>query len=142
MKTVSCAILLLALTACANSFEKVRNAAANAPEWYGDAREEIIGEGYPDLGTMPRLSEDELKVSEQSFKMSQKDVRAARRLFAKERRSNDPVTTEIEMLALKEDLAAKLAASGPAPTGTSADMFLTEADLDRFREIFARAEQR
>lgn len=142
MKPVSCAILLVCLAGCANSFSKVRNAAASAPEWYADAREEIIGEGYPDLGTMPRLSEEELKVSETSITMSQADVQAAQKLFASSPRANDPTPTSIEMLALKDDLSAKLDASGPVPTGKPADLFLTEEDLNRFRKIFARAERR
>lgn len=141
MKSISCGLLLLALSGCTSSFEKVRTAAAGAPEWYDAAREEIIGEGYPDLGSMPELSGQELRGSERSLRLSLRDIAAARQLFASER-ATAPYSTEIEMRALKDRLRAKLAASGPAPTGTSSDLFLTEADIDRFREIFRRAEQR
>lgn len=142
MRSVSLAIAILGVSACANSFAKVRDAAAGAPEWYDEAREEIIGEGYPDLGSMPSLSQEELDASSNALTMSREDILAAQRLFATDKRAITPVTTDIEMRALKDRLQAKLAASGPAPTGTPSDHFLTAADIERIRKIFERAELR
>lgn len=36
-------------TACQSSIERVKGALSTAPEWYTSKRNEIAGEGYPDL---------------------------------------------------------------------------------------------
>ena len=142
MKSIMIILALCVLGACANSFEKVRNAASEAPEWYDAARTEIIGEGYPNLGSTPQLEKVEVKGARKTLRLSREQLVKARQLFATHPRSTEPITTEVEMRALKQDLRAKLNASGPAPTGSPSDMFLSEADLERFREIFRRAEAR
>jgi len=133
---------LLVATGCANSFEKVRDAAASAPQWYEEARTEIVGEGYPELASMPQLSQRELRQSTRSLVTSREDIEDARQLFSTHPRSTESVTTEIEIKARKDELRAKLSVSGPTPTGSDRDLFLTPADLDRFREIFKQAEAR
>ena len=142
MKYMYLACSLLLLAGCANSFERARQAAAEAPDWYDSAKKEIIGEGYPNLGAMPSLSSDDVKGSNRSVRLSRRDVAAARKLFTTHPRATAPVATQIEVSALKADLMAKLAGSGPPPTGTEQDLFLKPADVERFRNIFERAEIR
>ena len=142
MKYMYLALSLVLIGGCANSFERARQAAAEAPIWYDAAKTEIIGEGYPNLGSMPELSEADLIGSNQSIRMSRQDLSAARALFSTHPRATAPIPTEIEVRALKASLVAKLARSGPSPTGTERDQFLKPEDVDRFRETFERAEQR
>ena len=142
MKYMYLACSLLLIGGCANSFERARQAAADAPAWYDSAKKEIVGEGYPNLGSMPSLSEADLKGSTRSIRMSRQDLAKARELFTTHPRAMAPVTTEIEVRAFKSALVAKLARSGPAPTGTERDLFLKPSDIDRFRDTFERAEER
>ena len=142
MKYMYLACSLLLFAGCATSFDRARKAAAEAPDWYDSAKKEIVGEGYPNLGTMPSLSKADVRGSNQSIRMSRQDLADARKLFSTHPRATAPVTTEIEVLALKSALIAKLARSGPAPTGTDRDLFLRPDDVDRFRDIFERAEKR
>lgn len=142
MKYIALALSLLLITGCANSFDKARQAAAEAPEWYDSAKTEIVGEGYPNLGSMPALSAEELRGSNRSIRLSRRDVAKARKLFSTHPRATTPVTTDVEVRALKAELVAKLARSGPAPTGTDRDLFLKPSDIDRIKEKFKRAEER
>ena len=142
MKSVMVALFTLVIAGCANSFEKVRTAANEAPDWYDAARTEIIGEGYPNLGSTPQLQAVDVQTASNSLSLSRSEVVAAQRMFASHPRSIEPITTDIEMRALKAQLIAKLGASGPVPTGTDADLFLTAADVARINELFRRAEER
>ena len=142
MKTASSVFALLLVAGCASSFSKAKQAASSAPDWYEAAKTEIIGEGYPNLGSTPELSRQEQRLTQNATRLSTSEVREARRLFTTNPRASIPVSTQTEMRALAADLSAKLAQSGPAPTGTQRDLFLTPADIEGFRELFRRAEQR
>lgn len=142
MKYMYLACSLLLIGGCANSFDRARQAAAEAPAWYDSAKKEIVGEGYPNLGSMPSLSSEDVKGSTRSIRLSRRDLAKARKLFSTHPRATAPVTTQIEILALKADLLAKLDRSGPAPTGTDNDLFLKPDDVERLREIFEQAENR
>ena len=43
------------LGGCVGSFGAVREAVANAPDWYDDRRTEVRGEGYPDISRVSGL---------------------------------------------------------------------------------------
>ena len=142
MKYMFLACSLLLMAGCANSFQKARTAAAEAPDWYDSAKKEIVGEGYPNLGSMPSLSTNDVKGSNRSIRMSRRDMKRARKLFSTHPRATTPITGAYGIRALKAKLAAKLARGGPVPTGTNTDLFLKPADVDRLRDIFKRAEER
>lgn len=142
MRELGLIALLLTSAGCANSFEKIKDVASGAPDWYDSAREEIIGEGYPNIGSTPQLENAEIDQSFASIKQSRGGFADAKALFEAHPRAQDPTETDIELRALRERLNAKLNESGPAPTGTARDKFLTDGELNRFREIFRRAEER
>ena len=51
-------VSILLLAGCAGSFAQVREAVNQAPDWYGERRAEIRGEGYPELYEIPELDAD------------------------------------------------------------------------------------
>lgn len=57
MKRASC-FILLALGGCASQVNAVRSAADEAPAWFQERREEIRGEDYPDIRTVPTVNAD------------------------------------------------------------------------------------
>lgn len=142
MKILSTAFALVMLASCATSFDKTNETENAPPAWYESARKEIIGEGYPDLGAIPVISDKEVAQTATSFSLSRDGVQAAREFFATHPRAATPVTTQIEIAAFRERLIAKLDGSGPLPRLDNSDDFLTPADIARFKEIFRRAELR
>lgn len=58
MKNTAIPLLIvpfLLISGCSSSYSKVREAVNNAPDWYGERRSQIRGEGYPDLAAVPEV---------------------------------------------------------------------------------------
>lgn len=63
MKNTAIPLLIvpaLLIVGCSSSYTKVRETVNSAPEWYGERRAEIRGEGYPDLSTLPQIDPKQL----------------------------------------------------------------------------------
>lgn len=119
-----------ALTGCANSYDTVRETMSNAPDWYEARKTEVIGEGYPHIGTIPTLSDEDRRSNR--LETTRSAVQRAETLFRMDPRAV-PAGLELEeMLAWAESLRAEMAA-----LDTSGD-FLTDEDAEALRMLFAR----
>ena len=142
MKSVLPFALVLLLAGCANSFGKVRDTVSTTPDWYKAAREEIRGEGYPELSEVPELARRDVRRSAAALTLSREQTDAARLMFREDPRAVKPIPEPSDVRALAAEVAAALDRGGPVPTGRDSELFLTQADIDRIRAIFARAERR
>lgn len=61
MRFVLIGCLLLSAGGCTNSFARVADTIAAAPDWYEARRKEVRGEGYPDISRIPTLSVGEAR---------------------------------------------------------------------------------
>lgn len=121
---VSC----LLLGACTNSFGKVRQAVADAPDWYEQRREEIRGEGYPEVIDIPVISADNMPG--QTLHLSAERAAELRAAFETSDRAGVPANTLAEITALRESIRQGFAGL-PADPG-----FLTEEEISAIRASF------
>ncbi|MFN7054084.1 hypothetical protein [Hyphomonas sp.] len=118
----------LLIAGCASSYSAVREAVGQAPEWYGERRTEIRGEGYPAIADVPRLE----PASVPGRGLAQRRSRAAQLVaqFDNNPRAEPPQGGIEEILQLAADIRARLGDEEPP------EAFLTEADLAAIRASF------
>jgi len=142
MKSVFSLALLLLLAGCANSFGKVTDSMASAPEWYGEARTEIIGEGYPDLSEMPELAKVEVSQTVKELTVSRADAEAARLLFASNPRASAPDVTAADMAAFRSANLSKFAAIEGLQADGTWRPFISAEEIARLRNKFPKPRRR
>ena len=121
---VSC----LLLTACSGSFSKVSNAVSQAPEWYGERRQEIRGEGYPEVIDIPEIAEGQQPGK--TLQASKERGEELREEFAEDARAAAPANIAAEIEALRESVQRGFA-------GLQADTdFLTDEEIEAIRSEF------
>lgn len=118
----------LLLAGCASPYSAVREAVNQAPEWYGDRRSEVRGEGYPRIVDVPVLSRDDMP----GRGLAQRRGRAAElaAMFDNNPRAELPTGGSEEIYALAAEIRGAFAGFDPA------DDFLTEADIAAIRNSF------
>jgi hypothetical protein len=122
-------VSFLLLAGCAASFTAAREAVGQAPEWYGERRTQIRGEGYPAIADVPRLERSNLP----GRGLSQRRSRAAQLIaqFDNNPRAEPPQGGIEEILELAEGIRARFGDEEPP------EAFLTEADLAAIRASFS-----
>lgn len=123
-------LLAAALTGCASSYDTVRDTMSNAPDWYEARKTEVMGEGYPSIGTIPTLSADDRRSNR--LDATRSAVQRAETLFRMDPRAVPPGLELEEMLAWAESLQAELAALD------TPGQFLSDEDAEALRMLFAR----
>lgn len=124
-----CAAAVAGLTGCTSGFSEVREAVAAAPEWYDERAAEVRGEGYPSIGNIPVLTEQQR--TQRNLSVGRDEVAAAERLFAMNPRS---VPAGLE---LDEMLEWAAAAKAEADLKANAPFIhFTDEDLERLRALF------
>ncbi|MEZ5945702.1 MAG: hypothetical protein R3C13_11980 [Hyphomonas sp.] len=123
---MSVSILLLA--GCTNSFAQVRDAVNQAPEWYGERRAEIRGEGYPKLYEVPELAADQMPGK--TLPVSAGRVQVLQAMFDGNERAAPPADAAAEMAALLQRVDADFAGF-PADPG-----FLTQEEIMAIEAAF------
>ncbi|MBY9067983.1 hypothetical protein K1X12_13815 [Hyphomonas sp. WL0036] len=112
---------------CTSSFTKVREAVNSAPEWYGERRAEIRGEGYPDLAALPQSDPKNDPGDRLRAQLDRSD--ALDQAFADARAEVAAGGAE-EILAIAENIRGNFDAMPP-----EAD-FLTDAEITAIRNKF------
>ncbi|MEO0981748.1 MAG: hypothetical protein AAFX03_03745 [Pseudomonadota bacterium] len=117
-----------ALSGCSGSFSRVMDSVAEAPGWYAERRQEIRGEGYPEIGAVPEVAP--AVRNDQSLELTKEESRLAKAAFLADPRSEFSTMSgdDIEALAAswREGLDRDL---GP-------ENFLTEDEIARMRRLF------
>ena len=127
------AILLLSVCgllvgACTSSFQSMRESLAQAPDWYDQRRQEIRGEGYPDLAEVPVVS---ASVDQRAFlAVSEERVALLKALFDANARAVSPADLHAETEAFLQDVRLQFAGLPPEPA------FLTQEDVQAIRARF------
>lgn len=117
----------LLIAGCAGTFGRMREAVNNAPEWYGDRRDEIRGEGYPELADLPTLDPDNLPGKTLPARKSRTGELAT--IFDNNPRSELAAGGAEEIEAIAADMRSAFAAVPP-------EDFLTETELAAIRNLF------
>lgn len=131
MKNTAIPLLIapfLLVCGCTSSFGKVREAVNNAPEWYGERRAQIRGEGYPELAAVPQA--DTVNPPGKTLKAQQ--AGASRRLAA----AFDDPRAEVAAGGAEEIIAIADAMIGSFGTVPPESDFLTKADIAAIRQAF------
>jgi hypothetical protein len=123
-----CGVPLLLAAGCTSSFSKARQAIKDAPAWYGEARTEIRGEGYPQIADIPEIDTtwkpgEQLAASKESIVL----IQAA---FAADERAQAPSVDVDEVAAVAAEIRA-----GFEPGLPEAE-FLTAREIAAIRESF------
>ncbi|MFN3314805.1 MAG: hypothetical protein ACK46Q_15260 [Hyphomonas sp.] len=119
---------LLLLAGCATSLSAVRGAVDQAPDWYGERRSEIRGEGYPELVDVPVVDRANMPGRGLPARRARGGELIA--LFENNPRAEAPQGGMEEILELAAEIRAGFAGYEPA------DDFLSEADLAVIRSSF------
>lgn len=120
-------VVAVAATGCTSSFSKVREAVNNAPDWYGERRAEIRGEGYPELAALPQASPANDAGPRLKIQLNRSSELAKE--FADPRAAVSAGGAE-EILAIAESIRGGFDGLPPDPD------FLTEADIATIRNKF------
>lgn len=116
------------LSACAGSFDRVRELREQAPDWYAARKVEIAGEAYPRIRNIPIL---ELEANERSnAPLTREEIDAAQARFSESDRASPPEETPEDLQAWVAGIQEELSANVP-----EAD-FLTEEDIQALKERF------
>lgn len=118
---------ILLVSGCTSSFAKVREAVNNAPEWYGERRTQIRGEGYPNLGALPEVDPQNLPGQTLKNQLNRGDVLAQ---AFDDARASVAVGGAEEIRAIAESMIGSF---GDVPPESD---FLTEADIAAIRSQF------
>ena len=121
-------LLAVALGGCTTSFDKVRETVASAPEWYGDARTEVRGEGYPRIGRVTVLADGDTRPDDMQSVTA--DLSAYEMLFRMNPRAVPP---RLELERMRS--WAQAARASAEALDTPGD-FLTDADIEALRAVF------
>ncbi len=124
---------VLALSGCAGSYERMREAVDQAPEWYAASRKEFAGEGYRSLKTAPGLVQFEEEG--RTLQLSREEINAAKRMFEEDPRAQGPVKTPEQILAWVASKRAILEAGGLPPTEAESALFLSDEQLQRLQGV-------
>jgi len=119
---------LLLLAGCATPISAVRGAVDQAPDWYGERRAEIRGEGYPDIADVPVV--DRANLPGRSLPANRGRAVQLIALFENNPRAEAPQGGLDEILELAAEIRAGFAGYQPA------EDFLSEADLAMIRNSF------
>jgi len=142
MKTALILSSLLLVAGCANSFGKVRQSMDTAPEWYGEARKEIIGEGYPNLSDAPQLVTTEVSQTVADLALSREETEAVRAMFASNPRASVPNVTTAEMVSFRQQNQAKFSAITGLRADGSWTPFLSASEIAALRAKFPSSRRR
>jgi hypothetical protein len=123
-----CGVPLLLIAGCSTSFSRMGKAIKDAPEWYGERRAEIRGEGYPKVIEIPEIDPN-WKPSE-GLAASAAQVAVIQAAFAADERSQVAPEGAAGIAAIAEELRAGFGAE--LPPGD----FLTASDIAGIRESF------
>lgn len=124
-----CAAAALGLSGCTSGFQKVRETVAAAPDWYDERAAEVRGEGYPRVGDIPVLTDEQRTT--RNLSVGRTEVAAAERLFAMNPRSV-PAGLELDvMMDWATDAKAQADAKSKEPF-----VHFNEEDLVRLRALF------
>ena len=123
--------LATGLAGCANSFDKVRDTVAAAPDWYDQRAAEVRGEGYPSISRIPELDAGSRSTDE--IDEGRAAVVAADALFRMDPRSVPPGLELEEMMAWAAAARAEADAVASEPGG-----HLTEEDVAALKALFER----
>ncbi|MCB9960585.1 MAG: hypothetical protein H6846_00465 [Hyphomonas sp.] len=121
-------VSFLLLSGCTNSYAQVRQAVNQAPDWYGERRAEIRGEGYPKLYDIPVLTKND--IPGKTLKASAKRGEELLAIFDASERAAPPADAAAEMAALLTRVEAGFA-DLPADPG-----FLTRDDIQAIEAAF------
>lgn len=130
MKNTAIPLLLapfLLVCGCTSSFGKVREAVNTAPDWYGERRAQIRGEGYPHLGSVPQAD-----TANPPGKALRQQSGASDRLAA----AFDNPRGEVAAGGAEEIIAIAAAMVGNFGTVPPESDFLTDADIAAIRQSF------
>ncbi|MFN4025794.1 MAG: hypothetical protein ACK4MQ_13275 [Hyphomonas sp.] len=131
MKNTAIPLLIapfLLVFGCTSSFGKVREAINTAPDWYGERRAQIRGEGYPDLGRVPEA--DTVNPPGKTLKAQQ--AGASQRLA----NAFDDPRAEVAAGGAEEIIEIAAAMIGNFGTVPPESDFLTDADIAAIRQSF------
>ena len=130
MKNTAIPLLIvpvLLIAGCSSSYAKVRETVNNAPQWYGERRAEIRGEGYPDLGNLPSLDPEDIPGKDLKAQLNRGNELAKE--FA------DP-PAEVAMGGAEEIRAIAASMIGGFGNIPPESDFLTEAEIAAIRSQF------
>lgn len=117
------------LAGCASSIDSMRDTVASAPDWYDARRAEVRGEGYPDVGRVPQLTNEQASTS--NLQETRADIAATEVLFLMDPRAVPPGLELDEMLDWARQVKAEATAYASEPGN-----HLTPEDVDQLRAIF------
>ncbi len=121
-------VALLLLTGCTNSFAQVRSAVNHAPEWYGERRVEIRGEGYPEIADVPVI--DKANPPGARLALPAERIDALRALFDSNPRAEVTAADLDGVTTLVAAVRAEFADFTPSPN------MLTGAEIAAIRDSF------
>ena len=117
--------LLLLLSGCA-SLDDVIGGIANTPEWFQERRVEIRGEGYPDINSVPVLTDN--GSLQAKIQLTEAVTRSEVLAFTSDPRNALSPVTEDDISQLADSLQAAM----PAEVA-QIDALLTDADIEALR---------
>ena len=121
-------VTFILLTGCASSIERVQAMRAEAPEWYEARKVEFRGEGYPDLNSVPELSDRGRTL--RKLELSEAETLATLELFNSDPRAQAPQETPAQIRAWALEVKRAVEGQLPAPD------FLTDAEVEELKARF------
>ncbi|KCZ94420.1 hypothetical protein [Hyphomonas johnsonii] len=121
---VSC----LLLVGCTSSFSKARQAINQAPDWYDARRDEIAGEGYPQLVDIPTIAPG--AKPGKTLAASEERVAALGKEFAANARAELPPVGGAEIARVAGEIRQQFAGLDMESN------FLTDAEIAAIRDSF------
>ncbi|MEL7111306.1 MAG: hypothetical protein AAFZ74_08425 [Pseudomonadota bacterium] len=121
-------VTFVLLTGCTSSIERVQAMRAEAPEWYEARKVEFRGEGYPDLSSVPELSDSGRTLKK--LELSEAETLAALQLFNSDPRAQAPEETPEQIRAWALEVKRAVEGRLPAPD------FLTDAEVEELKARF------
>ena len=116
------------LSACAGSFDRVRELREQAPDWYAARKIEIAGEDYARIRDIPSLeTESAVRTREP---LSPEEIETARARFAMTERALPPEEDAADLQAWVAEVQDRFGSEVP-----EAD-FLTDEDIQALKERF------
>lgn len=121
-------LLALVTSGCATSYDTVRETVSNAPDWYDTRKADVMGEGYPRIGSIPSLSGDDRRPD--ALRQTRTAVERAEALFRMDPRAVPPGLELAEMIQWAKTYRARLAALDEPGD------FLSHDEAEALRERF------
>jgi len=117
--------LFLLLGGCA-SLDDVIGGIANTPEWFQERRVEIRGEGYPDINSLPVLTNN--KSVQANLQRTETRARGDLEVFNSDPRNAVSTVSEDDISQLADSLRAAMPAQY-----AQIDALLTDAQIEAWR---------